>query len=545
MNGATFFEHGWRSSTLLLALFLGSASGQTGGAKKGEAPGAARDAHLTVVVYNESDRDSRELARFYAAKRGIAKDHLIGLRCGTEEDISRPDFDRQIAAPLRKTFEKRGWWQLRAGDHPMGRVERTSIRFLALMRGIPLRIKPHFEPYPGDRIIGRAELSSHNEAAVDSELAVLGLYSGHISGELNNPYFRAFARITETNIPSLLLVCRLDGPSPEIVRQMINDSLAAEQRGLRGFAYVDALGTADEGRKIADVWLRNIAETARKKGSPVIFDNIEAMFPPPYPMRSVALYFGWYAQDVAGPFTRPDFRFQRGAVAVHIHSFSAQSLRDPRRFWCAPLLAKGAAATLGNVYEPYLGLTPALDIFHDRLRAGFTFAESAYMSQRFLSWMNTFVGDPLYRPFQAEIDLSKGRMPRDEWENYSAGARTWFAEGPAAGTAALETSGNALKSGLIFEGLGLLQVAASQPEPAVQNFSLAARLYQNPEDILRVTIHEVLQLEALNRVPEALALARKRIAAFPTTPAVEMLKSIEFGMAAAHPTAAQSTGAPR
>ena len=51
----------------------------------------------------------------------------------------------------------------------------------------------------------------------------------------------------------------------------------------------------------------------------------------------------------------------------------------------------GAAATLGNVYEPYLTLTPHLDVFHDRLCAGFTFAEASYMSQRVLSWMTTSV----------------------------------------------------------------------------------------------------------------------------------------------------------
>ena len=54
-------------------------------------------------------------------------------------------------------------------------------------------------------------------------------------------------------------------------------------------------------------------------------------------------------------------------------------------------------------------LTPHLDIFHDRLRAGFTFAESAYMSQRVLSWMTTFVGDPLYRPFKGAASSRKSR----------------------------------------------------------------------------------------------------------------------------------------
>ena len=200
MKRARFFAHGSRIAALMLALFLGRADAQNRNEAKKPAvapPPSLRDADMTVVVYNETDRDSRDLARFYAAKRGIAKDHLIGLRCAAEEDIGRLEYDRQIATPLRKIFHQKGWWQLRAGDHPMGRVEKTSIRFVALIRGIPLRIKPHFEPYRGDQIIGRPELSTHNEAAVDSELAVLGLYSGHISGELNNPYFRSFARITE------------------------------------------------------------------------------------------------------------------------------------------------------------------------------------------------------------------------------------------------------------------------------------------------------------------------------------------------------------
>jgi hypothetical protein len=38
-------------------------------------------------------------------------------------------------------------------------------------------------------------------------------------------------RIGETPLAALLLVCRLDAPRSEIVRRMIDDSLAAEQRG--------------------------------------------------------------------------------------------------------------------------------------------------------------------------------------------------------------------------------------------------------------------------------------------------------------------------
>src|SRR4029450_12276497 len=120
-------------------------------------------------------------------------------------------------------------------------------------------------------------------------------------------------------------------------------------------------------------------------------------------------------------FTESDFRFVPGAVAVHIHSFSAATLRDPNANWVAPLLAKGAAASLGNVYEPYLQLTANLDIFNDRLLRGFTLAESAYMSHRGLSWMSVVVGDPLYRPYASwsQLDSKKDvSKTASSWKMY-------------------------------------------------------------------------------------------------------------------------------
>ena len=45
-------------------------------------------------------------------------------------------------------------------------------------------------------------------------------------------------------------------------------------------------------------------------------------------MTDCALYYGWYAEKIAGPFVQSDFKFARGALAVHIHSFSASTLRD-------------------------------------------------------------------------------------------------------------------------------------------------------------------------------------------------------------------------
>ena len=46
-----------------------------------------------------------------------------------------------------------------------------------------------------------------------------------------------------------------------------------------------------------------------------------------------------------------------GAVALHIHSFSAPTLRSDSAGWCGPFVARGVTATVGNVFEPYLDLT--------------------------------------------------------------------------------------------------------------------------------------------------------------------------------------------
>jgi uncharacterized protein (TIGR03790 family) len=83
-------------------------------------------------------------------------------------------------------------------------------------------------------------------------------------------------------------------------------------------------------------------------------------------MTDCALYYGWRTEKAAGPFAQPEFRFSPGAIAVHIHSFSAMTLHDPNANWVAPLLSRGAAASLGNVYEPYLRLTAHRNIFNDR-----------------------------------------------------------------------------------------------------------------------------------------------------------------------------------
>lgn len=485
-------------------------------------------AHL-VVVYNEKDPDSAELAQYYAGKRRIPNDRVVGLKCPTAEEITREEYDQQIADPLREIFVKNGWWKLREEkETEEGRVKESTIQYIALIRGIPLKIKPKFDAYEGDKKLGPPQVSVHNEASVDSELGILGVYSRYISGVMNNPYFGNSQPFNKLNFAPMLLACRLDAPTPQLVRRMIDDAVATESTGLRGMAYIDARGIDTEGLTEGDKWLYAAANTARKNGMPVILDSGEGLFPDSYPMSRAAVYLGWYSEIATGPFVRPGFKFERGAVAVHIHSFSGSSLRDPKRYWCAPLIAAGACATLGNVYEPFLGLTPSLDVFLDRLQRGLTFAESAYASQRFLSWMTTFVGDPLYRPFPAKA--GETTMAKNEWDAFKQASDVWFKSGPDAGADAMNAASKKFSSGMIAEGLGLLQVTANQSDKAITSFHQAMTLYKNPDDVLRATVHEVFQLKASNRVPDAIAVARKQLDRFHKEPTSEVLRLIEAQM---------------
>jgi hypothetical protein len=290
------------------------------------------------------------------------------------------------------------------------------------------------------------------------------------------------------------------------VRRVIEDTIAAEAKGLRGFMYVDARGVKGGPLQEGDSWLHEAARDARENGLPVILDDGPALFPMPYPMRHAAVYLGWYAEEATGPFVREGFKFVPGAVAVHLHSFSAVTLRADHN-WCAPLLKGGAAATLGNVAEPFLGLTSELNVFSQRLREGFTFGEACQMSVRYLSWMNAFIGDPLYRPF---LNVKEGDA--NEWDAYRGGVRTWVTKGRAAGEIAMAAAVKRFKTGIVGEGLGLLQMSGNDNAKAIAAFQQSRAAYDEDEDRTRVAVHEAGAIAAMKNAAAAAAFLRERAA---------------------------------
>jgi uncharacterized protein (TIGR03790 family) len=500
----------------------------------------------TIVVYNKAAGDSAELARFYAKQRGIASDHVVGVSCSNSEEISRDEYDAYIADPLREVFKQRGWWTWHETPEHEISVTATSIRFVAVMKGMPLKIKQVEGAYAGDK--GGEGPVTQNAASVDSELAVLGLFSRQISGVLRNPYFQSYKAIGELENPVLLLVCRLDAPETATVKRMITDSIATEKRGLWGRAYVDGANNRTPGYATGEEWLDDIPKQLHKVGVPVVYDNSPELFPVGYPMTDCALYYGWRADNATGPFAQPDFQFSRGAVAVHIHSFSAATLRNPSGNWAAPLLERGAAATVGNVYEPYLQMTSHLNILNDRLLHGFTFAESAYSSIEVLSWMSVMVGDPLYRPFGAwlQIDSSGDSSKTDVWKMYHDFAARNFSNETAQYRSAARQAAFRARNCPMLEDLGLMEAADGNFAAASTYLGQAHGCYSTRDDILRVILEEADAWNKLKKPKRALDLLRTALRVSGNAPAAPLLRKMEqeIGGAAATP-APKKSGTPR
>ena len=490
-------------------------------------------AAATIVLYNKAAPDSVQLARFYAQQRGIARDHLVGLTCSAEEEISREEYDTTIANPLREIFKTRRWWTLHETPDRGESVTASSIHFVAVIKGIPLKIRPAAD-YPGD-VPRPGPMGNRNEASVDSELTVLAFMSHQISGPAPNPYFQNFRAIGDFENATMLLVCRLEAPAAATVRRMIVDAIAAEKSGLWGRAYVDGAHNTSGGMEVGDQWLAQITGQLHKVGIPVVYDETPAVFPEGYPMTDCALYYGWYAGTVAGPFTQPDFRFLPGAVAVHIHSFSANTLRDPNANWVGPLVTKGAAASLGNVYEPYLQLTSHLDIFNDRLLHGFTFAESAYMSIPALSWMSVMVGDPLYRPYASWVQIDALRdsaKSGTDWKTYHEFAVKNVTRPVSEFRTLARQAASRSRNCPMIEDLGLMEARDGNFSAATSYFQQARTCYAKRDDLLRVVLEETDAWIKQNKPKRALALVRSVLRVVPDAPAAPLLRKIEQDLTA-------------
>ncbi|MEY4941415.1 MAG: hypothetical protein RIQ93_3150 [Verrucomicrobiota bacterium] len=368
-----------------------------------------------VILANLDDPDSLRIAQHYAAARKVPVTNLISLKLPLGETISWREFIVTLWTPLLARLVRDKWIDAipMAASDALGRqkyaVYGNRIAALVVCRGVPLKIAhaPELltEVAP---LTAKAEFRT-NAGAVDAELSLLAAPNYPITAFVPNVLFQN-ERPTAFELGQVVKVSRLDGPTPQDAMTLVDRALAAERDGLLGRAYVD-LARRDA---VGDGWLENVVTQIAALGFDSSVDREPATLSATARFDAPVLYFGWYASDLNGPFALPGFQFPPGAIALHIHSFSASSLRVSNGGWTGPLVARGVTATVGNVYEPYLQFTHRPNLFLRALARGATLVDAAYFSLQALSWQAVLIGDPLYRPFavseQQQLDRL-GQLP--------------------------------------------------------------------------------------------------------------------------------------
>ncbi|WP_438480001.1 TIGR03790 family protein [Oleiharenicola lentus] len=358
-----------------------------------------------VILANSRLPESMRLAEFYADKRQVPRANIIALPMPEGESITWREFIDQIYQPAQDELHARGWLSgtsstlLDAFGRKRYGFTANKISYLVVCRGVPLRI--FNDPVMLDEK-RRATTAAHfytNEASVDGELSLLARSNYDTLAMVQNPLL---ANDTPSifDLEAVVKVSRLDGPTQESARNLVTSAIEAENIGLIGRYYVDIGGPHAHG----DKWLEQTADVLGALGYDGVVDKAGGTFPLEARFDAPALYFGWYVGGVNGPFLSPELRFPPGAIALHIHSFSAVTVRSDSAAWVGPLVARGVAATVGNVFEPYLELTHRPNLLIKALAEGKNWGDALYYSLPALSWKCVAIGDPLYQPFKVSLE---------------------------------------------------------------------------------------------------------------------------------------------
>ena len=499
-----------------------------------QAPAQVRDdAKEVVVVYNSRLPESKDVADYYAKRRDIPANQVWGFATSTQEQISRNEFTTTLQQPLVQKLESENLWRFGPGivngTNSQDKLIESKIRYVVLCYGIPLKIARDGEIKDEKDEKLRPELR-RNEAAVDSELATLPMVKLDLplDGPLRNSLYATTNEASLNPTNGVLMVTRLDGPTPEIARGLVDKALYAEQYGMWGRAYFDLRGLTNTSYKTGDTWIRSAEQICRLLGFETVEDDKPTTFPASFPMSHIAFYCGWYDLNASGPFTLPKVEFMPGAFAYHLHSFSAATLRSTTEHWVGPLLAKGATISMGCVYEPYLGGTPEVGVFASRLIFHrFTFGEAACAAQPVLSWQTTVVGDPLYRPFakapaMLHLQLASEHNPLIEWSHLRVVDMMLARKMPAAQAINyLEQTDDTRKSAVLSEKLADLCEEVGKPSSAIYNYQQALKLDPSPQQRIRLRLTLGEKLSDAGQTREAYEDYQKLLDESPDYPGTE------------------------
>lgn len=263
-------------------------------------------------------------------------------------------------------------------------------------------------------IDGQLDLLKLNEthASFDSELSLVLEGTYPLLRWLPNYLHYNYDGSPLRQITRTMMVSRLEAPTLPLTKALIDNAIAVEQQGLTGKVYLDARGLVslndqppargtdadyDRALLLADKLLRENTNLE------VVLNSENGLFGP-NECPDAALYCGWFslAKYI------DSFQWTKGAVGYHMSGAEASTIRKAdSQVWCKQMLDRGAAATIGPVFDPVMLAYPRPNEFFALLCSGkYTYAECVYRTKVTNSWTMTAVGDPLYNPFKAKPALT-------------------------------------------------------------------------------------------------------------------------------------------
>jgi uncharacterized protein (TIGR03790 family) len=412
------------------------------------------------LIVNSTEPESLPLAKFYCQQRGVPLDNIFNCDVTTEDEISRDDYEAKLLIPLQKflaqkpaittlvsiygmplrvaapaiPFEQRAAWEplqkdFRAKEKlykektdPAVRMKLSPMDQAKLDKDL-VTLKASRDD--AEKLMKEKEPKPLAEAmaCVDSELMLVKWEKYDLKRFIFNPLHWQFPESKRAKLPPVMMTARIDGPTPAIAKRLIIDALATEKTGLKGKVYVDARGLKPaksgdpgwgyEGYDDSMIEMADLLKGAGKMD--VTLDRNEALFPVDS-CKDCALYCGWYQlnkfQDCC--------EFAPGAIAWHLASLEAVTIKKETTGWCKGLLLKGATATLGPVAEPYTAGFPKPAEFFGFLATGeMTLVEAYTKTQLLTSWMTVLIGDPLYNPYKNSPKLKLNDVkPSPKWGKY-------------------------------------------------------------------------------------------------------------------------------
>lgn len=367
-----------------------------------------QDTNSVAVIYNINSQTSIEIANYYASKRNIPSNYLLGISCVSDEVIDKDYYNQYIRDIVRYQIESRGI--------------KEKIKYLVTTKGMPLKIKSNPD---------NCETVQPGGGSIESFLCLLfDDLDDYCGGLVENLYykddavFNSFEFDYKKYCPDTIIAkisylsSRLDAYTIEDVKSIIDRGLNSDL-SLTGKIILDRDPSISYDRMIeANSNLTNLGYASN-----LIFDNSTENITSIGSDEKAIGYCGNGSHASTNPFMGWDpsigylgganFFWENGAAFSTYESFNANSFyyqdngcdfsggngqllgHVARQNLIADFIQDGGTVAVGNVFEPSAHNILDESVFFARYLEGHYFIDAAYMSLPLLRFQNVVIGDPL------------------------------------------------------------------------------------------------------------------------------------------------------